>query len=389
MIRLDSVSKKYPNGQLAVRDLSLDVPEGEIVVLVGPSGCGKTTTLKMINRLIEPTSGRIYLDGDDVTHVDPVELRRRIGYVIQQVGLFPHLTIGANVGTVPKLLGWDKARVRKVSDDLLELVGLDPGVYRDRYPNQLSGGQRQRVGVARALAADPPVLLMDEPFGAIDPVTRARLQDEFLRLQGEVRKTIVFVTHDIEEAVKMGDRIAILDVGGILAQYDTPAQILGDPTSHMVAEFVGADRGLKRLKVTPIDPGGIEHPPTVRPDQTLAEARALMDANDSRFLVVVDDRGELRGHVRRVNALGEGSVHSRTEYIDSWVSSDDSLEHALAKMLLTDYGWVAVVDGQRYVGVLGPDAIYRALRNSIDDAAEQTLGAATERAIDEGAELQP
>ncbi len=388
MIRLESVSKQYPNGQLAVRELSLDVPEGEICVLVGPSGCGKTTTLKMINRLIEPTGGRIYLDGDDVTHVDPVELRRRIGYVIQQVGLFPHQTIGVNVGTVPKLLGWDKARIRKVSDELLDLVGLDPAVYRDRYPNQLSGGQRQRVGVARALAADPPVLLMDEPFGAIDPVTRARLQDEFLRLQGEVRKTIVFVTHDIEEAVKMGDRIAILDVGGILAQYDTPAQILGDPTSTMVAEFVGADRGLKRLKVTPIDPAGIEHPPTIRPDQTLAEARDLMEATGSSWVVVVDDRGELRGHVRRANALGSGSVHSRTEYIDSWVTCDDSLEHALAKMLLTDYGWVAVIDGQRYVGVLGPDAIYRALRTSIDEAAEHSVDAAIEHAIDESAGMQ-
>ncbi len=376
MIRLESVSKKYPNGQLAVRGLSLEVPEGEICVLVGPSGCGKTTTLKMINRLIEPTSGRIYLDGNDVTHVDPVELRRKMGYVIQQVGLFPHQTIGTNVGTVPKLLGWDKARIRKVSDELLELVGLDPAVYRDRYPNQLSGGQRQRVGVARALAADPPVLLMDEPFGAIDPVTRARLQDEFLRLQGEVRKTIVFVTHDIEEAVKMGDRIAILDVGGILAQYDTPAQILGDPTSEMVAEFVGHDRGLKRLKVTPIEAAGIEHPPTIRPDQTLAEARALMEATDSTWVVVVDDRGELRGHVRRANSNGSGSVHSRTEYIDSWVTPADSLEHALAKMLLTDYGWVAVVDDQRYVGVLNPDSIYRALRDSIDEAAEHPVDAA-------------
>src|SRR5919204_703023 len=266
MIRLDSVSKRYPDGTVAVSDLTLKVPEGEICVLVGPSGCGKTTTLKMINRLIEPTGGRIYLDGEDVTGVDPVGLRRRIGYVIQQVGLFPHHTIAANVATVPRLLGWDRARVRSRVDELLELVGLEPATYRRRYPAQLSGGQRQRAGVARALAADPPVLLMDEPFGAIDPVTRMRLQDEFLRLQETVRKTIVFVTHDVDEAVKMGDRIAILPIGGILAQYDTPAEVLGNPTSKMVADFVGADRGLKRLKVTPIDAACLEHPPTVGPD---------------------------------------------------------------------------------------------------------------------------
>src|SRR6266705_4965300 len=245
MIRLDSVSKRFADGTIAVTDLSLEVPEGEISVLVGPSGCGKTTTLKMVNRLIEPTSGRIYLDDEDVTGVDPVGLRRRIGYVIQQVGLFPHQTIAANVGTVPRLLGWSRDRVKARVDELMELVGLDPTTYRHRYPTQLSGGQRQRVGVARALAADPPVLLMDEPFGAIDPVTRMRLQDEFLRLQDTVRKTIVFVTHDIE-------------VGGVLAQYDTPAEVLGNPASEFVADFVGADRALKRLKVTPIEIEGLD-----------------------------------------------------------------------------------------------------------------------------------
>src|SRR2546430_1210323 len=276
MIRLDSVSKRFPDGTIAVTDLSLEVPEGEISVLVGPSGCGKTTTLKMVNRLIETTSGRIYLDDEDVTGVDPVGLRRRIGYVIQQVGLFPHQTIAGNIGTVPRLLGWSRDRVKARVDELMELVGLDPTTYRHRYPTQLSGGQRQRVGVARALAADPPVLLMDEPFGAIDPVTRMRLQDEFLRLQDTVRKTIVFVTHDIEEAVKMGDRIAILEVGGVLAQYDTPAEVLGNPASDFVADFVGADRALKRLKVTPIEIEGLDHPPTVLPSESLAHAREIM-----------------------------------------------------------------------------------------------------------------
>ncbi len=368
MIRLESVSKRFPNGTLAVRELSIEVAEGEICVLVGPSGCGKTTILKMINRLIEPTSGRIYLDGDDVTESDPVALRRRIGYVIQQVGLFPHQTIATNVGTVPRLLAWDRRRVRARVDELLDLVGLEPATYRGRYPAQLSGGQRQRVGVARALAADPPVLLMDEPFGAIDPVTRDRLQDEFLRLQDEVDKTVVFVTHDIEEAVKMGDRIAILDFGGVLAQYDTPAEVLGNPVSPMVADFVGTDRALKRLKVTPIDAASVEHPPTVQPTTPLADARAVMDRSGASWVAVVNGDSKLRGHVRAANAAGTGSVADRTERVEAWVSTDDYLENALAAMLLTDYGWVAVVDGDDFVGVLTPDAIYRALRTSLDDA---------------------
>jgi osmoprotectant transport system ATP-binding protein len=382
MIRLDSVSKRFPDGTVAVTTLTLDVPEGETCVLVGPSGCGKTTTLKMINRLIEPTGGRIYLDGEEVTGVDPVGLRRRIGYVIQQVGLFPHQTVATNVGTVPRLLGWSRPRVRDRVDELLELVGLDPATYRGRYPAQLSGGQRQRAGVARALAADPPVLLMDEPFGAIDPVTRMRLQDEFLRLQDTVRKTIVFVTHDVEEAVKMGDRIAILEVGGILAQYDTPAEVLGNPASDFVADFVGADRALKRLKVTPIEPECLEHPPTVRPSDPLARARQLIEETGKTWVAVVDDESRLRGHVRVANAAGDGTAGDRAERVEAWVSTDDYLENALAAMLLTDYGWVAVVDGDRFVGVLTPDAIYRALRSSLDEAAnDKTVLASTRHVI--------
>jgi len=325
----------------------------------------------MVNRLIEPTSGRIYLDDEDVTGVDPVGLRRRIGYVIQQVGLFPHQTIAGNVGTVPRLLGWNRDRVSARVDELMELVGLEPTTYRHRYPTQLSGGQRQRVGVARALAADPPVLLMDEPFGAIDPVTRMRLQDEFLRLQETVRKTILFVTHDIEEAVKMGDRIAILEVGGVLAQYDTPAEVLGNPASDFVADFVGADRALKRLKVTPIEIEGLEHPPTVLPSESLAHAREIMSGTGASWVAVVDGDGRLRGHVRAANAAGEGTAGDRVERVESWVSTDDYLENALAAMLLTDYGWVAVVEGERFLGVLTPDAIYRALRSSLDEAAAE------------------
>ena len=376
MIRLDSVSKRFPDSTVAVTDLTLEVPDGQTSVLVGPSGCGKTTTLKMVNRLVEPSGGRIYLDDEDVTGVDPVGLRRRIGYVIQQVGLFPHQTIAANVGTVPRLLGWNRDRVTARVDELLELVGLDPTTYRRRYPAQLSGGQRQRVGVARALAADPPVLLMDEPFGAIDPVTRVRLQDEFLRLQEAVRKTIVFVTHDIEEAVKMGDRIAILEIGGVLAQYDTPAEVLGNPASDFVADFVGADRALKRLKVTPIEVGSLEHPPTVLPSESLANARRIMTRTGSSWVAVVDADARLRGHVRAANAAGDATAGERAERVESWVSTDDYLENALAAMLLTDSGWVAVVDGERFMGVLTPDAIYRALRTSLDEAAAEHATAA-------------
>ncbi|TMK88911.1 MAG: ATP-binding cassette domain-containing protein [Actinobacteria bacterium] len=260
MLRLESVSKRY-GSRTVVQDLSLEVDEGQVCVLIGPSGSGKTTTLKMINRLIEPSGGRILLDDEDVTRGDPVKLRRRMGYVIQQVGLFPHETVAQNVATVPRLLGWDKHKVRARVDELLDLVGLEPAEYGRRYPDQLSGGQRQRVGVARALAADPPLLLMDEPFGAIDPIARDRLQAEFLRLQGELKKTVVFVTHDIDEAVRLGDRIAVLRDGGVLEQYDTPANVLGRPANPFVAGFVGGDRGLKRLSVTAIDVDGLEPPP--------------------------------------------------------------------------------------------------------------------------------
>ncbi|AEB47637.1 MULTISPECIES: ABC transporter ATP-binding protein [Micromonospora] len=251
-ITLDGIGKRYPDGTEAVRDLSLHVDAGELVVLIGPSGCGKSTVLRMINRLIEPTSGRIMLGDADVTRTDPVRLRRQIGYVIQNVGLFPHQTVAANVATVPRLLGWSKDRARRRVDELLELVGLDPTQFGRRYPHELSGGQRQRVGVARALAADPVVLLMDEPFSAVDPIVRTRLQEEFLRLQAEVRKTIVLVTHDLDEAVRLGDRIAVLSEGGRLEQYDTPATLLGAPATPFVREFVGADRGIRRLVVTPV-----------------------------------------------------------------------------------------------------------------------------------------
>ena len=250
MIEFRQVSKTYPGSHdPVVKDLSFEVLEGEICVLVGPSGCGKTTTMRMVNRLIEITEGEILIDGEPNTAMSGTQLRRKIGYAIQQIGLFPHRTIADNIGTVPHLLGWDKGRIRDRVNELLELVGLSPEEYRDRYPAELSGGQQQRVGVARALAADPPIMLMDEPFGAVDPITRERLQDEFLRIQEDIKKTIVFVTHDIDEAIKMGNKIAILKQGGILAQYDTPETILAYPNSEFVASFVGTDRILKRLSL--------------------------------------------------------------------------------------------------------------------------------------------
>jgi osmoprotectant transport system ATP-binding protein len=250
MIEFKNVSKTYAGSDRAVvNDLTFTIPDGDICVLVGPSGCGKTTSMRMVNRLIEPTEGEILIDGQKNTSMSGTQLRRKIGYAIQQIGLFPHRTIASNVATVPNLVGWDKERVASRVDELLDLVGLPPDQYRDRYPAELSGGQQQRVGVARALAADPPIMLMDEPFGAVDPITRDRLQNEFLNIQQDIKKTIVFVTHDIDEAIKMGDKIAILKQGGVLAQYDAPETILANPNSEFVASFVGTDRILKRLSL--------------------------------------------------------------------------------------------------------------------------------------------
>jgi osmoprotectant transport system ATP-binding protein len=368
MIRLDGVSKRYPDGTVAVQKLSLSVDRGELVVLVGPSGCGKTTTMKMINRLVEPTSGQIFVDGREIMTVDAVELRRGMGYVIQNVGLFPHRTVEENVSTVPELVGWPNARRRERARELLELVGLDAALYGPRYPHQLSGGQRQRVGVARALAVDPPVLLMDEPFSAVDPVVRGQLQDEFLRLQAEVRKTIVFVTHDIEEAVRLGDRIAVLAQGGHLEQYDNPAAILGAPATPFVAGFVGADRGLKRLSVTPVTQADLEHPPVVRLDDPLTSAATAMA--ESRWAVVLDTDGGLAGWVGRDMTDGSGHVRDQARRMEAWVTLGDSLRLAFGEMLQWNAGWIAVLDKrERYLGVLTPSTLHAALRRSVEAEA--------------------
>ncbi|MFI6529600.1 ABC transporter ATP-binding protein [Streptomyces uncialis] len=361
MIRFENVSKRYADGTTAVDDLSFEVAAGELVTLVGPSGCGKTTTMKMVNRLIEPTSGRIFLDGEDIAAGDPVELRRRIGYVIQQVGLFPHRTVLDNTATVPHLLGVSRKKARARAAELLDLVGLDPSAHGERYPDQLSGGQRQRVGVARALAADPPVLLMDEPFGAVDPVVRERLQSEFLRLQQSVRKTVLFVTHDIEEAVRLGDRIAVYGAGRI-EQFDTPATVLGAPSGDYVAEFVGADRGLKRLSVTPIEESDLEQPPVVRLDDALPKELG------ARWAVVLDADGDLHGWISEEHARGRtGTVREHARRMEAWLPVGASLKHAFATMLQHDAGWIAVIDEEsagRFLGVLTPQSLHEALRRS-------------------------
>ena len=366
MIRLESVSKRFPDGTVAVRELSLEMPSGEVTVLIGPSGCGKTTLLRMVNRLIEPTSGRIFLDDEDVTDVDPVQLRRRIGYVIQQVGLFPHQTIEHNVSTVPRLLGWDKAKREARADRAAR-----PRRPRSRaVPRPLSppavGRTTSTRRRRRALAADPLVLLMDEPFGAIDPITRTRLQDEFRRLQSELQKTVVFVTHDIEEAVKLGDRIAILNVGGVLEQFDTPTEVLGHPATDFVASFVGGDRGIKQLKVTTIDRTQLDHPETVTPDTPLEQVRQLLAETAILSVPVVDAGGALRGRVRAKDASGEGAAADSLVRVDAWVDVGDTLERALANTLLSDDGWIGVLDGEQYLGVLTPDGVYRSLRAEVD-----------------------
>ncbi len=304
MIRMENVTKRYVEGATpSVDNLTLEVPEGSTVALIGPSGCGKTTTMRMINRLIEPTEGRIFVNGEDVTRADPVQLRRHIGYVIQNVGLFPHMTIADNIAAVPNLLGWDQPRIEKRTAELLDLVGLDAGEMLTRYPRQLSGGQRQRIGVARALAADPAVLLMDEPFGAIDPIARARLQDEFRQILSRVRKTVVLVTHDLDEAIRLGDRIAIMREGQIV-QYDTPDAILSRPADDFVSNFVGVDRAIKRLSLFSVADAARSGPPadarsSVAASLNLRDALSLMVAGNTDVLAVTGEDGAVTGHLTR------------------------------------------------------------------------------------------
>ncbi|MEU3712578.1 ABC transporter ATP-binding protein [Streptomyces catenulae] len=381
MIRFEHVTKRYPDGTTAVDDLSFEVAEGELVTLVGPSGCGKTTTMKMVNRLIDPTGGTIHVGGENIADTDPVELRRRIGYVIQQVGLFPHKTVLDNTATVPHLLGIPRKKGRERAAELLDLVGLDPTVYGHRYPDQLSGGQRQRVGVARALAADPPVLLMDEPFGAVDPVVREHLQNEFRHLQRTLGKTVLFVTHDIEEAIRLGDRIAVYGQGRI-EQFDTPAAVLGAPATGYVAEFVGADRGIKRLSVTPVEPGDLEERPVVRLDDPAGRAAEALAADDASWAVVLDGEAAPYGWVPAAALTGDGpdgaTVRDHARPMDATLPVGAPLREAFGALLGHDAGWIAVLDEGRYAGVLTPGGLHAALRRATSaDASRTTREAVT------------
>jgi osmoprotectant transport system ATP-binding protein len=356
-IRLDHVTKRYPGASApAVEDLTMEMLAGQVTALVGPSGCGKTTILKMINRIIEPTSGRIEVAGRDIRKMDPHALRRGIGYVIQQVGLFPHRSVGENIATVPKLLGWDRRRTRRRVDELVELVGLEPEMY-DRYPSELSGGQQQRVGVARALAADPPVLLMDEPFAAVDPIVRVHLQDELGSLQAQLQKTIVFVTHDIDEAIKLGDQVAILDVGGVLRQYASPEEVLRRPANAFVEEFLGKERGLRRLSLIAVRDVSLENGPTVSSDAGSAEAREVMTREGVNW-VAIERNGELQGWVWESELEAGrkmGDLAARPFLVR--VTADNTLREAL-DAIVTSHNQVAVVyDGDRYAGMLTLDRI--------------------------------
>jgi osmoprotectant transport system ATP-binding protein len=362
-ILLEGVTKRYPGQERpAVDGLTMEIPAGKIVMLVGPSGCGKTTTLKMINRLIEPTEGHIVLDGEDVTDINGDALRRRIGYVIQAGGLFPHMTVAANIAIVPKMLGWAKEKVAARIDELLELVSLDPGEYRDRYPRELSGGQQQRVGVARALAADPPVLLMDEPFGAVDPITRVRLQDELISIQHELQKTIVCVTHDFDEAVKLGDWIAIFTEGAHLVQYDTPERILAEPANEFVENFIGSGAGLKQLTLTRVNDVPLQSAVTAEPGALTTDVLSRLDERGHDHAVILDDRNRpLQWLSRRQLARIERVGDDRDPKLPL-VGERASLNDALDIMLVSSVGAALVTGGRdSFRGVIDVDTIMDAI----------------------------
>lgn len=370
MIEFRNVTKIYPRQvSPAISELSFEVPEGETCVLIGPSGCGKTTALKMINRLIEPSAGEIMVDSENVLTKDPVKLRREIGYVIQQIGLFPHMTIRDNIAVVPKLLRWKEARIDKRVDELIDMVGMDPADYRNRYPRELSGGQRQRIGVARALAADPPVMLMDEPFGAIDPITRDRLQNEFLRLQKQLKKTIMFVTHDIDEAIKMGTLIAILRTGGLLAQFDSPTNILSDPADDFVADFVGSDRGLKRLGLVRVGEVMNTDLTTASANETATETVEKMRKRDLDSILVVEDGNKLVGYVtlKSVQENPEKKTGELAHEIVSTTEEEATMKDAFSEMLSFGVGYMPVLgENDKLVGLITVENAQRLIEQSQD-----------------------
>jgi len=377
VLTFDRVTKRYPDGTVAVDALELEVPPGQTMVLVGPSGCGKTTSLRMINRLIEPTSGRILIDGRDVMQADPSQLRRGIGYVIQHTGLFPHRTIEDNIATVPLLTGWTKGKARTRARELMELVGLDAPMAR-RYPHQLSGGQQQRVGVARALAADPPVLLMDEPFSAVDPIVRAALQDELIRLQAELRKTIVMVTHDVEEAIKVGDIVAVFRPGGRLAQVDPPQRLLGAPADDYVEDFIGFDRGIRRLSFFSASGLDLTFDAMLADDATAGEARRVTERDGQLWVLVVDAERRPRGWLR---SAGLTSLPASTRLGDvplarvghTFRPARDSLRAALdATVLSRTERAVGVDEDGRVIGVTSYERLRDAIRAAENRAAQDT-----------------
>lgn len=372
-ILIENVTKRYGAGKKpAVDQLTLEIPRGQIVMFVGPSGCGKTTTLKMINRLIEPTEGRIVINGEDITRINGDRLRRKIGYVIQAGGLLPHLTVAANVGLVPKMLGWDKQKIAERVDELLDLVSLDPDVYRNRYPKELSGGQQQRVGVARALAADPPVMLMDEPFGAVDPITRQRLQDELLSIQSELHKTVVMVTHDFDEAVKLGDWIAVFDEGAHIVQYDTPEAILANPANEFVENFIGHGAGLKQLNFARVGEVELSSAVLGHTGQSAPELLDLMRQAGHRHAVILDARERPVQWLTREQLQRIGTVPDvRDEHLPL-VSNRSSLNDALDTMLVASTGSAIVEDQRgRYLGMITVETVMNAIRG-LREAAEST-----------------
>jgi osmoprotectant transport system ATP-binding protein len=384
VITFDRVTKRYPGGTLAVDALDLEVPAGQTMVLVGPSGCGKTTSLRMINRLIEPSEGRIFLDGKNVLEANPSTLRRGIGYVIQQTGLFPHRTIEDNIATVPLLNGWGRAKARGRAQELMDLVGLEKAMAR-RYPHQLSGGQQQRVGVARALAADPPVLLMDEPFSAVDPIVRASLQDELLRLQGELRKTVVLVTHDVEEAIKVGDLVAVFRPGGVLAQLDTPERLLGRPADEYVEDIVGFDRGIRRLSFFDAASLDLEFDAVLPEDTSAAEAVKVAKQAGEPWVLVIDSERRPKGWVSTANLESvPGSARlgglPLVSYGHTFRPDSHSLRSALDATVLSQTGQAVGVDADgRVIGVTSYDRL-RAAIHTAQDAADQASGSAPDRA---------
>jgi len=380
MIKLEHVTKIYPGTTSpAVDDLSFTVPTGEICTIVGPSGCGKTTTMKMVNRLIEPTDGEIYVlnergEMQNVLEMDPIILRRNIGYVIQQIGLFPHRTILQNMGTVPKLLEWDNTLIRSRAEELLDMMNM-PHEFLDRYPHELSGGQRQRIGVARAMAADPPVMLMDEPFGAIDPINRNLLQNEFLRLQQEIKKTILFVTHDIDEAIKMGDKIAILNANGQLEQYDSPAKILSEPANEFIEDFVGADRTLKQLNLIRVEEVMDKKPFLLQSTQSVEEALQVMDEEGQDYAYVVDSDRRLQGYVSRKDLKEKsGWIDEYTTTAATSLPITMNLRDALSEMLMVDYSTICVVDNRdRVRGTVNTAMVQEALMETHSSARREEV----------------